>query len=473
VTVLPLPQLSERMPKHRSLRAIPGAFILLALAASAAVAQGDRAVIQKLDSTAASGVLENRAVGIVAAVVKGNDTLLLKGYGKADVEWDVPMPADAVFEIGSVTKQFTAAAILQLRDAGKLSLDDEITKWLPDFDTRGNKVPLRRLMDHTSGIVGITEMPEFGILVQNARFPRDSGYALIRKYPFQFPTGTAQVYNNSAFWLLGLVVEKASGMTYEDYVEKKMFEPLGMTRSMYCSSAEHVPRRAHGYGVQNGVVRRAPTNVHTWPFSAGSLCSTAGDMVTWLKALHGGKVLSPKSYAEMIRPSSLNDGTPLRYGMGIGVGKDIRGLNFIGHGGSIAGFVAEANWYPDAQMAVVVLMNANSNLDPSAVASELAAEVLPWTRPTMRAFAGDAAALVGTYKGPSRGRDMVVQVTQTPQGVAFSANGSPARPLPWVDGLTFRQGSAFLTFRRADGDGGPVTELRFDAGSGYYILKRQ
>jgi hypothetical protein len=262
-------------------------------------------------------------------------------------------------------------------------------------------------------------------------------------------------------------------MSYEDYVEKKMFEPLGMTRSMYCNSAEHVPRRAHGYGVQNGVVRRAPTNVHTWPFSAGSLCSTAGDMVTWLKALHGGKVLSPKSYAEMIKPSSLNDGTPLRYGMGIGVGKDIRGLNFIGHGGSIAGFVAEANWYPDAQMAVVVLMNANSNLDPSAVASELAAEVLPWTRPTPRTFAGDAAALVGTYKGPSRGRDMVVQVTQTPQGVAFSANGSPARPLPWVDGLTFRQGSAFLTFRRANGDGGPVTELRFDAGSGYYILRRQ
>ena len=449
------------------------ALSLLAPSATTAAAQADRAaLVKKLDSLAGSGVLENRAVGIAAAVVRGNDTLLLKGYGKADVEWNIAMPADAMFEIGSITKQFTAVALLQLRDEGKLSLDDPITKWLPDFDTRGNKLTLRRLLDHTSGIKGITEMPEFGTLAMNARYPRDSAYALIKRYPFEFQTGEAQIYNNSAFWLLGLVVEKASGMTYEDYVEKKLFEPLGMKRSMYCNSGENVERRAHGYGVQNGVVRRAPMNVHTWPFSAGSLCSTAGDLVTWLKALHGGKVLSPKSYAEMITPSKLNDGTPLRYGMGIGVGKDARGLKFIGHGGGIAGFVSEATWYPDAQAAIVVLMNSNGNIDPGAVAGELAAELLPWTRPTPKQFAGDATPLVGRYKGPSRGREMLVEVTQTEQGVAFSVNGSPARTLPWVDGLTFQQGNSFLTFRQA-ANSGPATELRFEGGAAYYILKRQ
>ena len=267
------------------------ALALTTLAAADAAAQTGRTLAQRLDSLAGAGVLEKRAVGTVAAVVKGTDTLLFKGYGMANVEWDVPMPADAMFEIGSVAKQFTAAAILQLRDAGKLSLDDEITKWLPDFDTRGNKVTVRRLLDHTSGIMGLTEMPEFALLAWNPRFPRDSAYALIKRYPFQFPTGTAQMYNNSAFWLAGLIVEKASGMTYEDYVEQRIFAPLGMTRSMYCNSAEHVPRRANGYGVQKGVIRRAPTNVHTWPFAAGSICSTAGDLVTWVKALHGGKVL--------------------------------------------------------------------------------------------------------------------------------------------------------------------------------------
>ncbi|HYW10100.1 MAG TPA: serine hydrolase domain-containing protein [Longimicrobium sp.] len=460
------------MLKLIRLRFILPALGLLA-AASAASAQSRPTIVQKLDSLAGSGVVERRAVGLVAAVVRGNDTLLMKGYGIADAEWGVPMPADAMFEVGSITKQFTAAAILQLRDEGKLSLDDDITRWLPDFDTRGNKVTLRRLLDHTSGIVGLTEMREFGALVTNTRFPRDSAYALINRTPFQFRTGEAQVYNNSAFWLLGLVVEKASGMTYEDYVEKKIFEPLGMRRSMYCNSSENVERRAHGYGVQNGEIRRAPTNVHTWPFAAGSLCSTAGDMVTWLQALHGGRVLSPKSYTEMIAPSRLNDGTPLRYGMGVGVGKDSRGLNFIGHGGSIGGFTGEATWYPDARMAVVVLINSNGNLDPGAVAGELAASVLPTTRPTLGRFTGDAATLIGKYQGPSRGRDMVMEVTRTAEGLAFSSNGSPARVLPWVEGETFRQGNAILTFRRVGGGSGPATELRFDGGSGYYILKRQ
>jgi CubicO group peptidase (beta-lactamase class C family) len=457
-----------------SLRPLSTALVLLVASVSAAPAQSNRpALVKQLDSLAGSGVLENRAVGIAAAVVRGNDTLLLKGYGKADVEWNVPMPADAVFEIGSITKQFTAVAILQLRDEGKLSLDDDMKKWFPDFDTRGNTVTLRRLLDHTSGIKGLTEMPEFGNLSTNSRFPRDSAYALIKRYPFEFPTGQAEIYNNSAFWLLGLVVEKASGMTYEDYVEKKLFAPLGMTRSSYCNSAENVERRAHGYGVQNGVIRRAPTNVHTWPFSAGSLCSTAADLVTWLKALHGGKVLSQKSYAEMITPSKLSDGTPLRYNMGLAIGKDGRGLNYIGHGGSITGFVSEANWYPDAQAAVVVLMNSAGNIDPSAVAGELAAELLPWTRPNLKPFAGDATPLVGRYQGPSRGREMVIEVTQAAQGLSVSANGSPPRPLPWVSDWTFRQGNSFLTFRRT-GDNGPATELRFDGGPGsYYILKRR
>jgi len=438
---------------------------LAALAAADAAAQTGRTLAERLDSLAGSGVLEKRAVGTVAAVVKGNDTLLMKGYGKANVEWDVPMPADAMFEIGSVAKQFTAAAILQLRDEGKLSLDDEITKWLPDFDTRGNKITVRRLLDHTSGIVGLTEMPEFGLLVWNPRFPRDSAYALIKRYPFQFPTGTGQMYNNSAFWLAGLIVEKASGMTYEDYVEQRIFAPLGMTRSMYCNSSENVPRRANGYSVQNRVIRRAPTNVHTWPFAAGSICSTAGDLVTWIKALHGGKVLSPKSYQEMITPAKLNDGTPLRYGLGIAAGKDSRGLTYIGHGGSIGGFNAEAGWYPDAQLAVVVLMNSSGNIDPGDVAGELAAELLPWQRPTVAPFTGNAAPLVGTYKGPGRGRDMVAQVTQAPQGIAVSINGGQSRPAPWVEGMTFRLGSNFLIFRNGD--------LHLSGSSAYSILKRQ
>ena len=431
-----------------------------------AAAQTDPMLTQRLDSLAGAAVIEGRAVGTVAVVVRGNDTLLFEAYGKANVEWDVPMPADAMFEIGSVTKQFTAAAILQLRDEGKLSLDDEIREWLPDFDTRGNRVTVRRLLDHTSGMMGLTEMPEFDRHASNPDFPRDSAFALINRYPFQFPTGTAQMYNNSAYWLAGLIIEEASGMTYGDYVEQRIFEPLGMTRSTYCDSGENVPRRANGYVVYNdGAIRRAPTNPHTWmPFAAGSLCSTAGDLVTWVRALHGGEVLSPRSYREMTTPSTLSDGTPLRYGLGIAVQEDSRGLPYIGHGGRVTGFEAETRWYPDAQLAVVVLMNNGGGAGD--VAGELAAELLPWQRPTVAAFSGDAAPLVGTYKGPGRGRDMVMQVAPAPEGIAVSVNGGPSRPVPWVEGTTFRAGGdTFLIFR--DGD------LHLSGGSAYTVLERQ
>jgi len=138
------------------------------------------------------------------------------------------------------------------------------------------------------------EAPEFGNLSTNIRLPRDSAYALLQRLPPEFVPGEIQIYNNSGCWLLGLVIEKASRMTYEDYIEQSIFAPLGMTRSMYCNSAENVTHRAHGYVVsRDSVIRRAWTIAHTWPFAAGSLCSTVPDMVSWLQALHGGRCSRP------------------------------------------------------------------------------------------------------------------------------------------------------------------------------------
>ncbi|HYN09654.1 MAG TPA: serine hydrolase domain-containing protein [Vicinamibacterales bacterium] len=452
-----------------------GLLALVAIGAATATAQSGGALVQRLDSIAGAGVLENRSVGVVAAAVKGKDTLLLNfylAYGKADVEGDVPTTVDTVFPIGSDTKQFTAAAILQLRDQGKLSLDDDITKWLPDFETRGNKVTLRHLLGHTSGIVDIVEMPELRTmqLMRNPTVTRDAVYTVISRYPFAFPTGSMQTYSNSGFWLLGLIIEKASGMTYEEYIEKRIFEPLGMTRSMYCNNSESVPRRAYGYGMRSGVPRRVPEIVHTGTYAAGALCSTAEDLITWLQALHGGKVLTPKSYVEMITPSTLNDGTRLRYSMGLFVGEDSRGLRYIGHDGGGFGFSSQTRWYLDAPLAVVVLTNSEPD-DTTAIAENLAAAVLP-VPPPASPFTGDASLLVGTYKGLGRGRDMVIEVTQTPQGIAFAFDGVAAGPLPWVEGWTFRRDSSVLTFRRS-GISGPATELRYDRGGGHFILKRQ
>ena len=465
-----IPGFARRLAPSRA------ALAAVILAASPAAAQAGDGLAARLDSIAGSAVREGRAVGTVAAVVRGGDTLLFRAYGTADVEWEVPMTEDAMFEIGSVTKQFTAVAILQLRDAGVLALEDDVTRWLPDFDTRGHAVTLRQLLAHTAGIPDFTEMPEFLPLRTNREFPRDSAYALLQRHPFQFRPGEMQIYNNSGVWLLGLVIEKASGTTYEDYVEQRIFQPLGMTRSMYCDSMENVPRRAHGYFVSpRGDVLRAWTTVHTWPFAAGSLCSTAGDMVTWLRALHGGRVLSPASYAELVAPATLDDGTPLRYSMGLQVGPDPAGLHYVGHGGRNPGFWVEVGWYPEAEMGTVVMMNTIGRTDPQELASAMAAEVLDWTPPAPRRFTGDAAALAGRYVGPGRapGEVMEVTVVETPEGPGFSRDGSPPRVFPWVEGLTFSPGALRLTFRRADGDGGPVTELRYSMPGAHFILEKQ
>jgi CubicO group peptidase (beta-lactamase class C family) len=458
------------------------AALLLVIPSIAAHAQGptqiratDRAaLVARLDSIANAPVQEGRAAGISVAVVHGGDTLLLKGYGKANIELDVPMPTHAVHEIGSVTKQFTAAAILQLRDDGLLSLDDDLTKYFPDYPTHGRVIPLRRLLDHTSGIKGITEIPAFGTL-QHRGWPRDSAIAMFAREPFEFPVGEAMIYNNSAFILLGHIVEKASGMTYERYVAEKIFAPLGMTNSSYCDNRAIIANRASGYQIQGTTVRRALLNDHTWPFAAGSLCSTAGDLVAWLHGLHGGRALSERSYRDMTSPSQLSDGSPLRYGMALSVAREPGGAMMVGHGGAIGGFGAQASWYPEADLAVVVLINSNGPVSSSALASELAREIIP---PTAAAFTpvfytGDATDLVGRYAGPSRGREMVLDITRNDEGtLVASVNGSPTQSIPWIDGWRFgRPAANLITFERI-GDTGPATVVRWDDGGGYYVLRR-
>jgi CubicO group peptidase (beta-lactamase class C family) len=381
------------------------------------------------------------------------------------------MTVRTMIPIGSIAKQFTAVAILQLRDQGKLSLDDDVTKWLPELNTGGNRITLRHLLAHTAGIVELGEMPELRAaqLMRNATLTRDSVYKVISRYPPAFPTGTIESYSNTGFWLLGRIVEKASGVTYDEYIEKRIFAPLGMSRSMYCDNSKPVANRANGYGIRNGVSTRQADIVHTGTYAAGAICSTAPDMITWLQALHGGKVLSPKSYAELITPAKLNDGTTLRYSMGTVVAEDSHGLRYIGHNGGGFGFSSEARWYPDAQLAVVVLTN--SEPDAITVAAEgIAAAVLPPPRAPGQ-FTGDPSPLVGKYKGQGHGGDMVVVVTRVPQGVTFSINGQPAETLPWIESWTFRKRDVLLSFR-AGTTSDRAAELRFDTGGDHFILKR-
>ena len=454
-------------PKYVLAAAVISAFTSLP-----ASAQNSAGLTQRLDSIAGAEVRGGRSVGITAAAYKGNQRLLLAAYGKADVESNAPMTVSTMIPVGSIAKQFTAVAILQLRDQGKLSLDDDVTRWLPELNSAGNKITLRHLLAHTAGIVELGEMPELRAiqLMRNPNVTRDSVYKIISRYPPAFPAGTMEIYSNTGYWLLGRIIEKASGMSYEQYLQQRIFTPLGMSRSMYCDNSKPVPNRASPYFIRDGVSRRAPEIVHTATYAAGAVCSTAGDMITWLQALHGGKVLSPKSYTELITPAKLNDGTVLRYGLGTTIAEDSHGLRYFGHNGGGFGFSSEARWYPDAQLAIVVLTNSEPDAI-TATTEDVAAAVLPPPRAPGQ-FTGDPSPLVGKYKGLASGGDMIVVVTQAPQGVMFSINGQPAEVLPYLGNWTFTKRDVLLSFR----PGAPATqatELRFDTGGDHFILKRE
>src|ERR1051326_6432344 len=316
-----------------------------------------------------------KVAGASVVVARQGQTILSQSFGQADLELDVPMPADASFEIGSVTKQFTASSILLLAERGKLALDDDMRKYLPDFPAHDRKNTIRHLLTHTSGNKGYTELPEFRDLMPIRKSP-DTLVKMFAEKPLDFAPGENLVYNNSGYFLLGLIIEKVSGEPYADFVKANLFDKVGMPGSYYCSESALHHHHAHGYDtVANTLVLKGAIS-HAWPFSAGSLCSTAADLTAWnfaLHASHGGKVLSADSYRAMTTPAVLNDGANTRYGFGVGLG-EIRGRRAISHGGGINGFLSQVDYFPDSGLSIVVLLNTAGSVGPAALADDIRSE---------------------------------------------------------------------------------------------------
>ena len=428
-------------------------------------------VLSAIDRTMDAPIKSGKVAGASVSVMRRGETVLSKSYGSADLELDVPMPADASFEIGSVTKQFTAASILLLAERGRLSVDDDVTKHLPDYPTHGQRITIRHLLTHTSGIKGYTEMPEFGDLMKLKK-PRESLVTLFSEKPLDFMPGEALVYNNSAYFLLGLIIEKLSGQTYADFVKSNLFDKASMRDSYYCSESAIHRHHAHGYDTDNGALVLKGFISHVWPYSAGSLCSTASDLSAWLAALHGGRILNADSYRAMITPTSLADGTKTRYGFGVGVA-DLGGRRAIFHGGGINGFLSEAEYFPDSGLSIVVLLNTAGPAGPSDLAREIADTVLGKLPENTIKFTGDSTAYAGTFEGVGRGRQTTITIAADGDSLTMKGNGPPTAP---AQTLTYRGGDTFgvkdtlVIFER---DGGKVTRLRLDNVFGHYPLKRK
>lgn len=447
---------------------------LLLLRAAPTEAQDRGEVVSALDSAAAVHAADSTVAGVAVAVVHRGDTQLLEGYGLADLEFEVPTPPAGVYEIGSITKQFTAAAVLQLAGADSLGLDDDVTDHLENLNTRGHEVTVRDLLHHTSGLRSYTTMSQFFSFARDG-LPRDTVVSLVGREPFDFAPGTAMIYNNSGYFLLGLIVEAVSGTSYEDYVEEHLFGPAGMEDSYYCDQRTVTRHRAHGYAWagERGFVHKAYLD-HTWPYAAGSLCSTAGDLVAWNQALHGGRILPDSLYREMIAPGRLDDGTELRYAMGLAVAEQ-EGRRVVGHGGGINGFLSQSLYLPDDDLIVVTLQNTSGGVErtPAALADSLTKVVLgPGDEPDGRTYEGDVSELTGHYTGPARGELMELEIAAEDGELVVREVGSEDEEgtvLEYVSDLTWREGGDRYGFVRA---GDQIVELRLDVVSGHYPLRK-
>jgi CubicO group peptidase (beta-lactamase class C family) len=318
--------------------------------------------------SAASTSERRAAAGLSIAVARGDEVILSKGYGKADLEHGVVANEATVFRIASVTKQFTAAAIMRLVEQGKLALDDDFTKYI-DYPTQGRTVTIRHLLTHTSGIRSYTDVPGFFETGTTRDLPPAAVLDPVRKLPFDFEPGTKWAYSNTNYHLLGMIIEKVSGVPYAKHMQDEFFTPLHLTRTRYDVRADVIPGRAPGYDVINGAPANASYLSMTIPFSAGGLLSTAGDLVQWQLDLIGGKVVSPESYLQMTTPAKLSDGSTTRHGFGLFL-SDVDGHPNFMHEGAGPGFNSILVYFTNEKLSIAVLSNS-----PAASAGLLAAEI--------------------------------------------------------------------------------------------------
>ena len=334
-------------------------FIAIFLVAGVSLAQN---VNSRMDQITQSYVSNKQFMGSVLAA-QGNEVLLSKGYGSANLEWEIPNTPSTKFRLGSVTKQFTAASILLLEERGKLRVDDLVMKHLSDAPAAWEKITIFHLLTHTSGIPNFTSFPDYRSTEAFATTP-EKLVARFRDKPLEFAPGERMNYSNSGYVLLGYLIERISGESYASFVQKNIFTPLGMKDSGYDSNSAVITRRAAGYEPgPNGPINAGFIHMSI-PHAAGALYSTTEDLLRWEQGLFGGKVVSAASLQKMTTPFK-ND-----YAFGLTVRTE-KGRKVISHGGGIEGFSTSLIYYPDDKLTIAVLGNLNGSA-PDQIATQLA-----------------------------------------------------------------------------------------------------
>jgi len=290
--------------------------------------------------------------GVSIAVVKEGKPVLVKGYGLSNVEHQVAVKPETIFQSGSVGKQFTAFAVMLLVDEGKINLEEKISKYLGDVPTAWSNITVRHLLTHTSGLGDYTQ--DFNLWQDYAE---DELLKKAQGVPTAFAPGEKWQYSNLGYLTLGALIRKVSGKFYGDLLQERVFKPLGMTTARVISEADIIPNRAMGYRLENGELKHQNWVAPQFNTTAdGALYLTALDMIKWDEALTQGKLLKKESYDQMWTPVKLNNGQTYPYGFGWALG-EVNGHKSIEHGGAWQGFKAFILRYPGDKLTVIVLAN--------------------------------------------------------------------------------------------------------------------
>ncbi len=293
-------------------------------------------------------------------VARGDEVLYRGAVGKAVMEWDLANTPDTRFRIGSVTKQFTAALILQLVEDGKIELDAPLSRYLPDYPkAQADRVTIHHLLTHTSGIPSYTDLPDFGTNSMRRHADPDSLLTVFSSLPLEFEPGTRWRYNNSGYFILGIVIAHVTGKPYDVALRERILDPLGLENTGYDHNESVIPRMADGYQRIPGGYQRAPFLDSNQPYAAGMLYSNTADLMKWTRALHAGQVFrNAETLRRMITPFMDNYGYGLQI-MNLPAGVD--SVRVIRHSGGINGFTSQLWYLPDSEYTIVTLDNTTAN----------------------------------------------------------------------------------------------------------------
>lgn len=396
----------------RTRRPSPFSVVLLvgSLAAAAFVSplRAQEPWLPRVEALIRARVEKPEAVGFSVGIAQRGAIVLAKGYGLAEAEHMVPATGATMFRIGSITKQFTAAAILRLVEQKKLSLDDDLSQYVPEFPLQGKKVTIRQLLNHSSGIKSYTDLGEVWAKKQPLELSHQELLALVAGLPFDFEPGTDFAYNNTGYYLLGMVLEKVHGTSYPRVIAALMQE-LALPHTRCDDSRELIPGRAQGYEFEDGVRTNDAVLGMSQPGAAGMMLSTGEDLVRWSMALAGGKVVKPESYAAMTTPLVLKDGRDTGYGFGLMKG-EAAGRLVILHGGGIHGFNSQLLHVVPDDLHVAVISNCSQ-----ASADRLARDIVRTVLGIEKTEAKDlpipadvVAAAAGTFTFADLGMDLAI-----------------------------------------------------------------